>query len=50
MCGEHQGVPDGSVLRHEIGHLLGLGHVDDPEQVMHPDANAVAAAAENQDE
>jgi hypothetical protein len=24
------------VLRHEVGHLLGLGHVDDPRQLMHP--------------
>jgi hypothetical protein len=25
-----------AVLRHEVGHLLGLGHVDDPQQLMHP--------------
>lgn len=29
------------VLRHEIGHMLGLAHVDDPTQLMHGDANLV---------
>ena len=24
------------VLRHEVGHLVGLDHVDDPTQLMHP--------------
>lgn len=25
-----------SVIEHELGHLVGLGHVDDPDQLMHP--------------
>jgi hypothetical protein len=29
----------GNVMLHELGHLLGLDHVDDPAQVMYPDAN-----------
>jgi hypothetical protein len=24
------------VLLHELGHLMGLGHVDDPDQLMYP--------------
>jgi len=41
-----QDSPDGSpaylaVLRHELGHLVGLGHVDDPTQLMNPTAGEV---------
>jgi hypothetical protein len=28
------------VLRHELGHLVGLDHVDDPAQAMHPSSPA----------
>jgi hypothetical protein len=31
-----------AVLRHELGHLMGLGHVDDPSQLMHPVRQASA--------
>ena len=31
-----------SILLHELAHLVGLGHVEDPNQLMFPDAgNAV---------
>lgn len=29
-------VANRAVLRHELAHVLGLDHVDDPDQVMHP--------------
>lgn len=31
------------VLRHEVGHLVGLGHVRDPSQAMHPSTSGVTA-------
>jgi hypothetical protein len=30
----------GALLLHEVGHVLGLGHVDDPTQVMYPTVGA----------
>lgn len=34
---DHDGEPAYlGTLRHEFGHLVGLGHVDDPTQLMHP--------------
>ncbi|MFD2092567.1 matrixin family metalloprotease [Blastococcus deserti] len=27
-----------AIVLHELGHLVGLGHVDDPEQLMYPEA------------
>lgn len=30
-----------SVIQHELGHLVGLAHVDDPMEVMFPQANQV---------
>jgi hypothetical protein len=29
----------GAVLEHELGHVMGLGHVDDPTQLMNPHAS-----------
>ncbi|QTE30134.1 M10 family metallopeptidase domain-containing protein [Pengzhenrongella sicca] len=29
------------VLRHELGHLVGLGHIEDPTQLMNPTTGAV---------
>ena len=26
----------GALLRHEIGHMVGLGHIGDPAQIMYP--------------
>ena len=31
-----------SVILHELGHLVGLAHVDDPSQVMYPSAGPLA--------
>ena len=29
------------ILRHELGHMVGLGHVDDPTQLMNPEGTTV---------
>lgn len=34
------------VLRHELGHLVGLDHVEDPTQLMHPATGGVTTYAE----
>lgn len=38
VTGEPAYVP---VLRHELGHMVGLAHVDDPTQLMYAERNAV---------
>jgi hypothetical protein len=37
------GQPNGAVMMHEVGHLLGLGHTADRHQIMHPVAPHPAA-------
>ena len=43
--------PDGSayaraIIMHELGHVLGLDHVDDPTQLMHPEGTDVTGFAD----
>ena len=35
-----------AVIIHELGHVLGLAHVDDPEQLMYAGANGVTSLAD----
>ena len=32
-----------AIVMHELGHLVGLAHVDDPEQLMYPEARREVA-------
>lgn len=34
------------VVMHELGHVLGLGHVDDPDQLMHPEGTVANTFAD----
>lgn len=33
-----------AIVAHELAHLVGLGHVDDPTQLMHPSASATVTS------
>jgi hypothetical protein len=34
-----------AIIKHELGHLLGLNHVDDPTQLMYKETKAVSTYA-----
>lgn len=38
-----------ATIAHELGHLVGLGHVDDPRQLMYPRARALVSSFGNGD-
>jgi hypothetical protein len=40
---QHNRVAEQSVVMHEVGHLLGLDHVEDPAQIMYPAYHGQAA-------
>lgn len=44
---EHPGGAAGvrGVIQHELGHVVGLDHVDDPHQLMHPSSRGVPGLA-----
>lgn len=47
--GELLSSPDGrdvarAIVMHELGHLVGLGHVDDPSQLMYPETSGAVTA------
>jgi hypothetical protein len=39
----HRTSEEQSIVMHELGHVLGLGHVDDPTQVMSPESHGLTA-------
>ena len=44
---DYRGVPVYvPVLRHELGHVVGLDHIGDPDQMMHPSSSDVLTFAE----
>ncbi|MDQ3465883.1 MAG: M10 family metallopeptidase domain-containing protein [Actinomycetota bacterium] len=38
-----------AIIEHELGHLVGLAHVDDPTQLMHPRAQAAVSGYQSGD-